>query len=118
LAFRKLLTAKRLFPSAFNLFPLADSILDTDFRKLALAKRKLVLALSILVLAVSILPLAKTDKQPATRQFSPSISPAFAHTLRFCPAQGNRTKSAKSVQATTQVRPSSDSNFSSTFNGH
>mgnify|MGYP006943149779 CR=1 FL=1 len=95
LAFRKLLTAKRLFPSAFNLFPLADSILSSDFRKLTLAKRKLKLASSILTLAVSILPLATTDKQTANRQFSPPISRAYAHTLRFRPHKATAPKAQR-----------------------
>jgi len=118
LVFRKLPSAKRLFAWAFRIFLLAVSILASDFRKLTLAssiltlaKRKLMLASSILALAVSILTLAATDKQTANRQFSPSISHAFAHTLRFCPAQGKPAKSAKSVQSTARVHPSSDSNF-------
>jgi hypothetical protein len=116
LAFSKLSSAKRLFARAFRLFHLADSILSSDFRKLTLAKRKLTLASSILSLAVSILTLAATDKHKANQQDSPSISHAFAHTLRFCPAQGNPQKSAKSVQAHARVRPSSDSNIERPFN--
>jgi len=76
-----------------------------------MAKRKLPLVSSILALANSILPLAATDKQTSNRQFSPTISHAFAHTLRFCPAQGKPAKSTKRVQAHAPVRPTSDRDF-------
>ena len=108
--FRKLAFRQSFFLNAPRKFSIGFRNLQPATSISAYRQRKLSYRLSILLSGLSVLTSRLTTD-------SPPISHAFAHTLRFCSAQCNHTKSAKRVQAHARVRHSSDSDFSSPLTG-
>jgi len=107
--FRKLVFRQSFFLNAPRKFSIGFRNLQYATSIFASRQRKLQYRLSVLPSGLSVLtPRFSTDNH--------SISYPFAHTLRFCSTQGNRTKSAKSVQAHARVHPSSDRDFYTLFN--